>query len=141
MSAITFTIPSRAEAVRWACLAIRGVLEGVVMEEDDMYYVELAVSEAVTNAMRHAYGGSPDYAIGVHMVVEPERLVVEISDTGKPLDVARVEGAGLPEHDSPEAAAGGRGLFLISQAMDETRTERRGDRNVFIMTKRHGGVK
>jgi len=141
MSRVTFSIPSHAEAVRWACLAVRGILEGIRLDDDEKYYVELAVSEAATNVYRHAYGGSPDEMIGLDVLVEEDRLVVEISDTGSPLDPARMEAPDLPSWDAAREDQGGRGLFLIRQAMDEVKVERRDGRNVLTLTKRHGGRK
>lgn len=141
MPRVTFSIPSRTEAVRWACLAVRGILEGIELADDDKYYVELAVSEAATNVVRHAYGDSPDRVIDLAVSVEEDRLVVEISDTGVPLDPARMEAADLPPWDVSREDQGGRGLFLIRQAMDEVKVERRDGRNVLTLTKRHGGRK
>lgn len=141
MSSVNFSIPSNAEAVRWACLAMRGILEGVRLASDDKYYVELAVSEAATNSLKHAYGGEPGHEIGFRITVETGRLVIEISDTGIALDPARIESADLPSDGESQPDHGGRGLFLIRQAMDEVRLGRVEDRNVLTMIKIHGGVK
>lgn len=141
MPSVTFSIPSHADAIRWACLAVRGVLEGIKMGDDDKFYVELAVSEAATNSLRHAYGGNPDNEIELRLILDAERLMVEISDNGSPLDPARVENATLPPDDMPQVDHGGRGLFLIRQAMDDVQIKRVDGRNVFIMTKGHDGLK
>lgn len=141
MSHVTFSIPSHAKAVRWACLAVRGILEGIRLTDDDKYYVELAVSEAATNALRHAYDGRPGHTIGLDVTVEADRLVVVISDTGISMDPARMEAAALPPENDLREDIGGRGLFLIRQAMDEVNVNRVDGRNVLTMTKRHGGVK
>ncbi|MEF2231264.1 MAG: ATP-binding protein [Pseudodesulfovibrio sp.] len=141
MPGISFTIPSHAEAVRWACLAVRGVLEGVRLADGDKYSVELAVSEAVTNSLLHAYGGRPGHAIGLDVIVEAGQLVIAVSDTGAALDPARIETAALPAEDLLRENTGGRGLFLIRQAMDLVTVERIDGRNVLTMTKGHGGVK
>ncbi|MDD3310766.1 ATP-binding protein [Pseudodesulfovibrio sp.] len=141
MPRVTFSIPSRAEAVRWACLAVRGIMEGIDLDDEGRYYVELAMSEAATNIVRHAYGNSPDQVIGLVVSVEEDRLVVEMSDTGVPLDPVRVEEASLPPWDALREDQGGRGLFLIRQLMDEVKVERRDGRNVLTLTKRHRGRK
>ena len=141
MPDVSFSIPSHAEAVRWACLAVRGILEGIRMSQEDKYFVELAVSEATTNVVRHAYGDRPDQVIVLDVAVETGRLVVTISDTGASLDPARMEEAALPSGDVPEEMPGGRGLFLMHEAMDEVRLSRIDGRNVLTMTKRHAGVK
>jgi anti-sigma regulatory factor (Ser/Thr protein kinase) len=46
-------------------------------------HVELAVAEAVSNAVLHAYGGRDDGATTVRAEIDgPDRLVVEIADRG-----------------------------------------------------------
>lgn len=141
MSSISFTVPSNAEDVRWACLAVRGVLEGIRIDEDEVYQVELAVSEAVTNKIRHAYGNAPDHEVEVHVTLEAKRLVVEVMDSGTPLDAERIKTAALPGEDRQNPEEGGRGLFLINETMDEVWQERRENKNVFIMVKAHDGIK
>jgi anti-sigma regulatory factor (Ser/Thr protein kinase) len=116
-------------------------MEGVTLDDDQKYYVELAVSEAVTNSLRHAYGNAPDREIGLRVTVEPGRLVVEVTDTGLPLDPAHIENATLPDAEDSRRESGGRGLFLIRQVMDEVRLTREGDRNVLTMIKMHNGLR
>jgi anti-sigma regulatory factor (Ser/Thr protein kinase) len=62
--------------------------------------VELAVAEAVGNAVRHAYGGRDDGVIRVRAEMDgPGRLVVEIADFGSGITTharSRRAGLGLP---------------------------------------------
>lgn len=141
MSDISFSFPSRAQAVRWACLAIRGLLHGIDLDEEEKYHVELAVSEAATNSMRHAYDGDPDQIIGLRVSIESERLVVEVSDTGRALDPCLLQCACLPPETDNREDSGGRGLYLIREVMDDVRAERVDGRNVLRMTKNHNGLK
>ncbi|MFH1914015.1 MAG: ATP-binding protein [Pseudomonadota bacterium] len=141
MSDISFSFPSRAQAVRWACLAIRGLLHGVDLDEEEKYHVELAVSEAATNSLRHAYGGDPDQEIGLQVSIDPERLIVEVSDTGRSLDPCLLKCACLPPEADGREDSGGRGLYLIREAMDDVRVEHVNGRNVLRMTKKHNGLK
>ncbi|WP_285905806.1 ATP-binding protein [Pseudodesulfovibrio pelocollis] len=141
MHSIALSIPSRAEAVRLACLAIRGLLQGVKLDDEEKYHVELAVSEAATNSMRHAYGGEPEHEIGLQVSIDPERLIVEVSDTGRSLDPCLLKCACLPSEADVREGAGGRGLYLIREVMDDVRVERVDGRNVLRMTKSHKGLK
>jgi serine/threonine-protein kinase RsbW len=83
--------------------------------------VELAVGEAVANAVIHAFGGRDDGAITVRAEIDgPDRLVVEISDFGfGTTATARSPRAGL-------------GLPIIRALSDsvEIHTENRGTRLV-----------
>jgi stage II sporulation protein AB (anti-sigma F factor) len=62
--------------------------------------VELAVGEAVANAVIHAFGGRDDGAITVRAEIDgPDRLVVEISDFGFGITATAISpraGLGLP---------------------------------------------
>jgi anti-sigma regulatory factor (Ser/Thr protein kinase) len=73
------------------------------------YAVKLALSEAVTNAIRHG-SDSPDAPIHIFVSGEPGALVFEVIDTGR--FVPRVTRRG----DMPES---GRGLEFMRLMMDE----------------------
>jgi serine/threonine-protein kinase RsbW len=83
-----------------------------------LYEVKLAVSEAVTNAIRHG-SRSPDDPVRIVATEESGALVFEVLDTGS--FVPRVVRRG----DLPE---GGRGLEFMRVLMDEVdlRPGRRG---------------
>jgi anti-sigma regulatory factor (Ser/Thr protein kinase) len=65
----------------------------------DREVVELAVAEAVGNAVLHAFGGDEGGIIRVRAEVVVDRLVIEISDDGtgiRPDPAGRRAGLGLP---------------------------------------------
>lgn len=89
--------------------------EGLTEPQIVSYNVQLAVQEICANIVDHAYDGRGG-RIGVAMAVDrrPWRLVIELSDTGRPFSA---ETAVLPDLD--EAHEGGYGLFLAGELMDE----------------------
>jgi anti-sigma regulatory factor (Ser/Thr protein kinase) len=79
------------------------------LDDEASYNVRLAMSEAVTNAIRHG-SSSADDPITILALVEGDALVFEVADTGR--FIPRVTRRGeLPER--------GRGLEFIRQLMDE----------------------
>ncbi len=80
-----------------------------------IYNVQLAVHEACTNIIDHAYGSS-EGRINITLMLDwqPARLTVELIDTGKPFDPANVP---PPDLDQPHVR--GYGLYLMKQLMDE----------------------
>jgi anti-sigma regulatory factor (Ser/Thr protein kinase) len=79
--------------------------------------VELAVQEAVANAIRHGCGSDPSKHI---------QCILTCSDTGDITVVVRDPGAGFdtgvvtdPLHEDNVLKTSGRGIFLINQLMDE----------------------
>jgi serine/threonine-protein kinase RsbW len=79
------------------------------------YNVELAVHEACTNIVEHAYAGLPGrIVIILSLVRDPRRLVVELHDTGRSFQLPEIT-----QPDIQEPQVNGYGLFLIYQLMDE----------------------
>jgi serine/threonine-protein kinase RsbW len=82
----------------------------------------MAVDEACTNIIEHAYGGEGRGDIECTCQIESDRLIVRLCDHGRPFDPSSV-----PEPDInaslEERTEGGLGLFLIRKLMDEVHFE------------------
>jgi len=80
--------------------------------------IALAVDEATTNVVQHAYEGEPGHEIEVHFDPNGDSLEIVIFHDGKPLDAVPV-----PEFDLDELVAehktGGLGLTIMRQMMDK----------------------
>lgn len=101
--------------------------------EDRTADLQLAVSEAVTNAIEHGNGGRFDIQVGVHFVLEHDRLAIRVIDQGGAApslaDHARVSIDEKLEEDMPR----GLGIFLIQQLVDGVETRTGDGRTEFIM--------
>ena len=88
--------------------------------EQETFPVELAVDEACTNIIQHAYSGESEKSIRILFSVSGNDLVIKIRDWGKPFDPDSVP---PPDRESElfERKLGGLGVFLIRQMMDEIR--------------------
>ena len=116
-----------------ACLAeVLGRVEGLADPATSVYNVQLAVHEACTNVVDHAYAGRTGGRIRVTLTLAtaPGRLVVELHDTGRSFDPA-----GVAEPRLGEPQVGGYGLFLVRQLMDEVSYEPRPDGNRWRLVK------
>ncbi|MBR4774867.1 MAG: SpoIIE family protein phosphatase [Bacteroidales bacterium] len=98
--------------------------------------LNLALEEAVTNVMLYAYPEGTEGSVTIDVGSTSRTLSFTITDSGKPFDpTAREEvdiNAGVDERP-----IGGLGIHLIRQIMDDVRYERRGDKNVLILTKNY----
>jgi serine/threonine-protein kinase RsbW len=106
------------------------------LSEDQVFDIQMAVDEACTNAMEHAYDGQPDGQVRVCCYVERDEFVVRVTDYGRSFDPATIA---PPDLSVPleERQIGGLGLFLMKQLMD--RVEYRADEKVgnqMVMRKR-----
>ncbi len=128
--AIQLTIPARAEYITLGRLALTGLARVRQLTEDELGDLKLAITEACTNSVRHAYGGD-DGRVEIVYELHPDRLVVEVVDDGEGF----VPGtAGATEAD--ELSEGGLGIVIIRALTDELeigpRADGRGSRLRFV---------
>lgn len=101
-----------AEARDW--LADRASRAG--FPPDTVTDLKLALTEAVSNVMLHAYGGEPGHQIILSLVTDDQALTLTIRDFGRPFDASHYQ---TPDLSEPQE--GGYGIFLIHSLMDEVR--------------------
>lgn len=76
-------------------------------------HVTLAIDEACTNIIRHAYGGTTERPITLHAWLLPDRLRIVLHDEGKPATIAALQSRKLDD-----IRPGGLGIHLIKSVMD-----------------------
>ena len=111
---LNFLVPShpRYLSVVRAAVGELGSLYG--LPDPDCRGIALAVHEALTNIIRHAYRGDSEQQIDVICRAYPGYLEFTLLDRGEPPDPAR-----LAEHPLDDVALGGRGTHIIRSIMDE----------------------
>jgi anti-sigma regulatory factor (Ser/Thr protein kinase) len=95
-------LPARAENVAVIRHAFGGFAEALSVDEQTLADIKLAVTEACTNVVIHAYEEDDDGDLEVDAKIEDERLTVVIRDNGRGI---------VPRPDSPGL---GLGLPLIA---------------------------
>ena len=83
------------------------------VDENFIYPVQLAVHEAATNIMKHAYEEHSDRPVHVKIELLQRQIVVTLSHQGKGFDLDNVE---EPAFDGSKDH--GFGIFIIQQIMD-----------------------
>ena len=81
--------------------------------------VVLAIDEACTNAIRHAYEGRCDGSVELTLHAEPEHLEFQVSDKGVPCPAECTESRPLHPPDVDDLEPGGLGIQLIHKVFDE----------------------
>ena len=103
--------------------------------EEETFQVQLAVDEACTNIIEHAYSGESEKPIKILCSMSGNNLVIDIRDWGKPFDPDSIPQPDI-ESELFERKLGGRGIFLMKQMMHEVRyVFHAGRYNELIMTK------
>ncbi|HEY52758.1 MAG TPA: ATP-binding protein [Caldilineae bacterium] len=103
------------------------------IDEDNCYDIQLAIDEAVTNIIEHAYGGG-EGEIVLRCWVAEHHFYVKLQDWGKAFDPAK---ASLPTTTGPlaERKSGGLGIYFMRKLMDEVHFEFTGAGNILQMVK------
>lgn len=110
-----------------------------LMPDEQSAMVELAVSEAVSNVVAHAYRDSEGWPVELSARLLPNRLEFLLADGGLPFDPTRVDDEQSFDWKSvDEVPESGRGLFLMRSVMDEVRFLNSGELNLCLMSKKLG---
>src|SRR5438105_496682 len=84
--AIHLRIPARAEYITLCRLALTGLAQLRDLGMDTVADLKLALTEAVSNSVRHAYGSAGDGQVDVTYALRPDRLEIEVVDDGAGFD-------------------------------------------------------
>jgi serine/threonine-protein kinase RsbW len=91
--------------------------------DNDIYHVQMAVDEACSNIIEHAYGSNRCGDINLACSVDPDGdFIVTIHDTGTPFDPQAIQDP-LKVATLEEWSGNGLGLYFIHRLMDVVRFE------------------
>jgi serine/threonine-protein kinase RsbW len=113
--AIRLTIPAKPEYITLGRLALTGIarLRAEPFPPEVLGDLKLALTEACTNSVRHAYGDGGGL-VEIVYEIHADRLVVEVSDSGEGF-----ERPASDRSDPGELAEGGLGIAIIEALSDE----------------------
>lgn len=90
------------------------------LDDRAVYAVELAVDEACTNIIEHAYGGEGRGDLVCSVQVKNNELQITLNDRGRPFDPDKVPQPLLNQPLS-KVKSRGVGIYLMSRMMDDIR--------------------
>jgi len=110
---VVLEVPAKPEYLLLARLAVTSVGRSAGASEETIADLKLAVTEAVANAVKHAYPPDIPGRVTVELTASAGRLEIAVSDQGR----------GLADGDEPTAsevrAESGMGLSIIRAIADE----------------------
>lgn len=106
---------AEVERLKIVRLSVKSVALSLGFDEDRAMDIVLAVDEAITNIIRHGYGGDKSGDILLRAIRHPEGLVIELHDTAPAVDPSRVKPRALDD-----IKPGQLGTHLIRAIMDRT---------------------
>ncbi|UXR77836.1 MULTISPECIES: anti-sigma B factor RsbW [unclassified Staphylococcus] len=135
---IEMKVPAAPEYVSLIRLTLSGVFNRANASYNDIEDAKIAVSEAVTNAVKHAYKHHEEIGyITVVFEVTDAQIKIVVSDQGESFNYQETKQQLGPYQDDENIdflREGGLGLFLIEALMDEV-TVRKETGVIISMTK------
>jgi serine/threonine-protein kinase RsbW len=109
-------LPSRIEAINDAASVAAQFVERAGMGDDAAYGVDMAVREAVTNAVLHGNQQDEAKQVEVRFKSSPSMIEITVRDQGPGFDLERV-----PDPTDPQnlLKTNGRGILFMRTFMDE----------------------
>ncbi len=133
---VTRSFPGRYDSLAQIGDFIRGMSQKAGLGNFAAYSVEMAVDEACSNIIEHAYKGEDQGDINCTCKVNNEGLTIVLEDNGQPFEPEQIGDPDLTSNldDRPTH---GLGLYFIRQWMDEVTFEfKPGNGNRLTLTKR-----
>ena len=111
---VRLTIPAKPEYITLSRLALSGLSRVRPLPEDTLADLKLALTEACSNSVRHAYDGGEGH-VEISFELRDDRLVVEVADDGTGFEPDGGDGSSEAE----ELTEGGLGIAIIRSIADE----------------------
>ena len=121
---LNMTIPGETQAVTPVVDRIMTLVRDMGCAEGVEHEIELAVQEAIANAVVHGCEGDPERSVQVTVGCDQDRgMIIMVRDPGTGFDPESIPSPLVGEN---LYASHGRGIYLINQLMDEVRFEKGG---------------
>jgi serine/threonine-protein kinase RsbW len=135
LSEASKTFPARFDSLAAICDFVTQRAQVAGLGPRAVYAVQIAVDEACSNIIEHAYGDQEHGTIECTCRTQQDRLIIQLHDHGRPFDPATVPKPDL-QAGLNERHAGGLGVFFIQQLMDMVQFESiPGQGNTLTLTK------
>ncbi len=112
---------------------VRGFAENAGFPEERADEVVLAVDEACSNSIRHAYAGQPGAVLELALRCTSEYIEFELKDEGFPAPKECLECKESPPPDATTVQPGGLGISLMRRVFDEVRFDSGAERGNHII--------
>lgn len=135
MDYIEMKIPAKPEYVGVIRLTLSGIASRMGYTYEEIEDLKIAVSEACTNAVQHAYAKDEGGEVIIGFGIYGDKLEMAVADSGKSFNFIETKNELGPYTASStveQLSEGGLGLFLIETLMDEVRVLNHSGVTVFM---------
>lgn len=131
---LQFTFDAKEEKLGEIRECVRDNLGGTAFRERELTGILLAIEEACTNVIRHAYLYAPG-TIGLKINILSDRAIFVITDSGRAFDFDAADAPDLDRYVET-SRKGGLGLYLIRKIMDSVQYQSRPGENRLTLIKK-----
>jgi serine/threonine-protein kinase RsbW len=130
---IRLTIPAKAEYITLCRLTLAGISQLRDISDETLHDLKLALTEACTNSVRHAYEAGSEGSVQIVYEIGDEDISIEVIDEG--------EGFVLDEaSETDHLSESGLGIAIIRSLADELEIEPREGRGSRLRFVKHLGA-
>ena len=108
--------------------------EQIGLDQKDVSEIRLAVDEAYTNIIKHAYNNNASMKVNIEIASDGDQLWISLMDEGDSFDPSTYHEPDLMQRIK-EKKRGGMGVYLIRKLMDQVQYNRKGKTNEIRMVK------
>jgi serine/threonine-protein kinase RsbW len=109
---VRLTIPAKAEYIVLGRLALSSLARLQPLTDEELSDLKLALTEACTNSVRHAYADRPG-VVEIVYELHADRVAIEVADDGVGFSPE------IEDDETDELAEGGLGIAIIRALSDE----------------------
>jgi serine/threonine-protein kinase RsbW len=131
---VHLAIGSRFENIELVKVVLDDCLQRLDVGEDDRHWIDLAVREAVANAIKHGNRQDPAKQVTIEMSVHGGDVAITVADEGAGFDPEAVGDPLLPEN---RFRRDGRGIFYMKRFMDEVDYRFRPGEGTVVTLRKH----
>jgi serine/threonine-protein kinase RsbW len=132
---IEIKIPAKPDYVGVIRLTLSGITSRMGFTYEEIEDIKIAISEACTNAIQHAYSEDEGGEVVIGFAIYPDKLEMMVADNGKSFNFEKTRselGPYTQFSTTEQLTEGGLGLYLIETLMDEVRVLNHSGVTVFM---------
>ena len=131
----SINVSSSSEYLREVRNFVQHFVQQFDVNKKDLDEIILAVDEAYTNIIKHAYNNDPNQTVKIELSTSTDILWVQLSDTGFHFNADEYQPPDLLKRIKNKQR-GGMGVYLINKLMDSVEYSSAGKTNTILMRKR-----
>ena len=121
---VRLTIPAKPEYITLGRLTLTALAGVRPVSDETLHDLKLALTEACTNSVQHAYQDGREGTVEILYELEPDRLAVEVADQGPGFELLEQEAQADVDAELSES---GLGIAIIRAIADEVEIGPRDD--------------